>query len=535
MGRRRKLAWMPDTEILNGALEAMKSEELRQLILDMLLELDPQAGGRFIDELVGRAARNRSGWVPPGPSNHCVAEVVSFVEKAKGEGCAEPFRVEEYLRQGTNAFLAKDYKQASQIFAALLPPLADCEIYLGQDEMLDEVLSVDVSSCAAQYVVSIYMATTPEHRAPAVRMAIDKMGGLGLFWRPLHELEQVAVEPLSGFEQFLPKWRAQIDDGAMEDRQGDWGRDQDRWLREVVQRMDGAEGLAQLARSSKRAEDLRSWCEDLVKAGDWQAALKAHEEAAEIVSDKKYHRAGFLDGAALAAQELGCRDLPARLERAWRDTPSLLRLRRWLGVAGSKVALKKRAAKALANCPKSEQRQRALLFVLLDDLESAAKLLAGAPGLGWSREEHPGHLLFPLFHKLMGRTDPDSGFGHTLSSSTWGMSMAELEWMTADPDQPQLVTPELHEVLELVCVDKSRLSKSHAEVLKSMRKAAEKRVAGVTKNKRRRYYGHAAQLVAACAACDPTPRTDKWVAGIQAKYSRYPALRGELKEHLDSN
>jgi len=30
------------------------------------------------------------------------------------------------------------------------------------------------------------------------------------------------------------------------------------------------------------------------------------------------------------------------------------------------------------------------------DFEAAAKLLASAPGLGWSDGEHPGHLLFPI-------------------------------------------------------------------------------------------------------------------------------------------
>jgi hypothetical protein len=34
--------------------------------------------------------------------------------------------------------------------------------------------------------------------------------------------------------------------------------------------------------------------------GDWQAALSANEESAEIVADKTYSQGEFLDGAALA-------------------------------------------------------------------------------------------------------------------------------------------------------------------------------------------------------------------------------------------
>lgn len=74
-----------------------------------------------------------------------------------------------------------------------------------------------------------------------------------------------------------------------------------------------------------RADDLRAWCRALVEAKDWKAAL--------------------------AARQLGRRHLPARLERAWREAPSLLRLRRWLGSAGSTSALNKRAAAALEACP----------------------------------------------------------------------------------------------------------------------------------------------------------------------------------------
>jgi hypothetical protein len=58
--------------------------------------------------------------------------------------------------------------------------------------------------------------------------------------------------------------------------------------------------------------------------------------------------------------------------------------------------------------------------------------------------------------------------------------------------------------------------------------AAESRVAGVTEEKRRRYYGHAADLVAECVACDSTGETARWAATLQAEYRRFPALREQL-------
>ncbi len=269
----------------------------------------------------------------------------------------------------------------------------------------------------------------------------------------------------------------------------------------------------------------------LVEARDWRAALSAHEEAAENTIDEVHWRGEFLDGAALAAQELGRRDLPSRLERAWRQAPSMLRLRRWLGSADSKASVRKRAAQALDACPKRARRQRGLLHLLLGDVASAAKLLAAAPGLGWSDGDHPGHLLFPHFRAVLGGEASDLP-DESDPLSVRRRDVDELDWMSAERDERHLATPEVREVLELAGIGGSPDADARAAMLRAMRKAAEKRVAGVTGEKRRRRYPHAAQLVADCAAADPTPDTARWVASIRDEYRRYPALQRELGRHL---
>ena len=113
-------------------------------------------------------------------------------------------------------------------------------------------------------------------------------------------MERIAVEPLPRFDDFLRRWRAVIQENRGE-RESEWDSDQDRWLREVIERTEGGDGLAKLARATRCADDLRAWCHVLVAAKDWKAALAAHDEAAEIVADKAYSRGAFLDGAALAA------------------------------------------------------------------------------------------------------------------------------------------------------------------------------------------------------------------------------------------
>ena len=509
----------PDSPVFEAALDTLDADELRAVIRHIIPWLDESTHARLVNALIDRAARNRSDWIPAGPNGALVADIVSFAEAAMRVGYAEPSEVDDYLRAGSNAFLGQDYQAALQIFRALLIPMGNGDFDLGQDEMVDEVLGADVHGCAAQYVVSMYMSATTQSRGKAVLSAIDEMRDIGRFWEPLQELERVAVEPLPELDTFLVQWRALVEEKAPKERNSDWDSDEDRWLREVVERMEGADGLARIARTTKRSEDLRAWCHVHVEAQDWKAALAAYEEAAGLVTDKAYVRGDFLDGAALAAQELGRKDLPDRLGRAWREAPSMIRLRRWLASCESKKALRQRAAEALAACPRESHRQRALLHVLNGDLEAAAKLLASAPGLGWSREDHPGHLLFPLFCTLLGGIElPKEG----------ARDFYDVDLMSAG-DGPRLETPGIESLLDQAGVTAPADSKARAAVIEAMRKAAAERIEGVTGNKRRRHYGHAASLALACAQVDGSPEAASWLAAIRDEYRRYPALQRELE------
>ncbi len=516
-----------DPSTVNEALAAMSAEELRAMVRELLLELEGPAQARVLDALMDRAARSSSEWVPDGPSEESISSVVSFAASAKRMGYADPADVDDYLRQGSRAFLSKDYAGAFRIYQALLLSISEGEIYLGQHEMFDEVLSVDVTSCAAQYVVAMYMTAVPARRAQAVLAAIKDVYPVGYFRTPLQEMERVAIEPLPRFDAFLPRWRALIEESSAEQEQE--GTAESEWLREVVQRMEGVEGLAGLARSTRQSEDLRTWCRALVDAGDWEAALAAYEEAAGTVSGEAYERAEFLDGAALAAQELGRRDLPKRLERAWRERPSMLRLCRWLGTSKSRATLSKRAAQAIDACPTKSTRQLAFLHVLLGDVAAASKLLAAARALGWSCDEHPGHFVFALFQAMLGENLDSAGSRPTL---VCGMEIDELEWFLDECERPRLAEPDVEEILKLAGADKPVCTDARAAMLKSMRKACEKRAAGIIGNKYRRHYGHVAQLVATCAGLDAAPVTARWVARIREKYRRYPAFQRELHDHL---
>jgi TRAP-type C4-dicarboxylate transport system substrate-binding protein len=73
---------------------------------------------------------------------------------------------------------------------------------------------------------------------------------------------------------------------------------------------------------------------------------------------------------------------------------------------------------------------------------------------------------------------------------------------------------------------------SRKAVLDAMKRAAERRVAGVTEQKRRRHYAHAAELVATCVACDKTSNMTRWAAALQAEYKRFHALHDEVARAL---
>lgn len=113
--------------------------------------------------------------------------------------------------------------------------------------------------------------------------------------------------------------------------------------------------------------------------------------------------------------------------------------------------------------PKTAGRQLGLLRLLAGDIRAAADLLSQAPGLGWSSEEHPGHVLSPSFALLLAprtsRRVPDAFLAEDLRS-----------------------------------------------MLDSMPVAAERWVDGILGRSRRRQYGHAAMLVASCVALAPVGR-----------------------------
>ena len=373
---------------LDGALDAMTAGELRSFLREALERLDREPRGELLDSLITRASKGSACWKPSSPARGVVGEVTRFIEAARRIGYADPHEIDDYLRQGTKAFLAGEHATAHAMFEALFSAIAYGDIDLGYHEVVDEVLAVDLRQCAAQYVTAVYLTTPLEDRAEALCRTIDAVEGGACLWEPLAQMERVATGPLPELDAFLPRWVAHLE--RQSPSESEWDDDRDRWLREAVLRLEGVVGLERIARKTRKPEALRAWCEALAGRGEWAEAVRACDDAAKLTHISHW-QGEFLDGAALAAQQLGRRDATRRLEAAWRGAPSLVRLIRWL-LAGTATAstVIKRARKAIEHCPAKAGRQLGLLHLLTGDAHAAAtKRVAGI--LGNKRRRHYGH------------------------------------------------------------------------------------------------------------------------------------------------
>ena len=529
MARRRPYPKRLDEAIeRSAALRALDAEELRTFIGETLDQLDPEVR-RPIEDALLRQAATRGAYRPAPPSSGVGDEVADFAAAARRVGQAEPFDVDAYLRQGVSASLAGEHATARRIFEALLLPIANAEIDLGQHELVEEVLSVDLHDCVGRYLLAAYVETPAQRRVAEILKAAEDVQGIGALVEPVHAMEKALGRSLPDLDWFLDGWIARLEASASPD--GEWKSEQERWLRDAVGRREGTKGLARIDRATRRPQAVAAWCDAVVNDGDWKTTLAVYEEAVTLVTSDPW-RGEFLDGAALAASKLGRKDATKKLEAAWLGARSIARLQRWLVADDANGATtRKRAAAVLEKTPPKSSRLVAFLHVLVGDVPAAAKALKGAPGLGWSNDDHPGHLLFPAFAWMLANGPPPgvtANVVEVLDLEPRSLFESSLE---AQAPSTQLSTPTARAVLDRAEV-RSRLTvKDRAAALDAMRTAASKRTDGVTGEKRRRHYEHAAMLVGCCVEAD-IQGSAAWLDALRARTSRFPAYQEALRAAL---
>jgi hypothetical protein len=227
--RRSNQAPEPD---LDRAVDAMTVPELRSFVGSVLDGLEDEQRAAIVDSIIARAATGDAGGKPSAPSRRPVEEVTRFVEAARRIGYADPEDVTQYLRQGTRAFLAGDHATARAVYDALLSPIANGDIDLGQHEMVDEVLHVDVHATVAQDVTSVYVTTRLSARADAVYDATEQVEGLTSLWSPIAEMENVSGGALPDLSGFLRRWVKRVE--RLRPAKDDWEGPHERCARRSV-------------------------------------------------------------------------------------------------------------------------------------------------------------------------------------------------------------------------------------------------------------------------------------------------------------
>jgi hypothetical protein len=140
-----------------------------------------------------------------------------------------------------------------------------------------------------------------------------------------------------------------------------------------------------------------------------------------------------------------------------------------------------------------------------------------------------GHLAFaPLVGLLLGKRKSAAQSLDLLADRGGAIGSAESMELAVDDEKDGVGAPNAAELLRSAGIESIPPAARNA-VLAAMRGAAEKRLAGVTEEKRRRHYGHPAALVAACLECDRSKDAMRWLAAIRERYRRFPALGRELE------
>lgn len=142
---------------LQERLGALTADELRALVRVAVNQLDDEPRHRVEELILRHASRSTAGWKPAAPHASTVTAAASFIEGARRTGYADPGAVDEHLRQGVTASLAGDHAAAHTIFETVFAGICSGDVDLGQDELVEEVLSVDTGECVRRFVVAAYV------------------------------------------------------------------------------------------------------------------------------------------------------------------------------------------------------------------------------------------------------------------------------------------------------------------------------------------------------------------------------------------
>jgi hypothetical protein len=506
---------------------------------DHLDSLPHDIRGEAIESLTLFAGRAQPSWqAPPAADPTLLDEVDQFVTRGRRRASGDPSEVDELLQRATRVFLGGDLELALTAWRRLLAPLSEGEIHLGEDELINEVLSTNLHEVMARCLLAAYCLAPLEARAEALWKATDEFGWLSYLSDPIREMETVSTKPLPDLNAFLPSWFQYLQTRVKPDAAGRFEDATDGMLREAAARSGGASALRDLARGKGGLFAWHDWVRLLVVDKRWKEAAAALVEAAGAAREGS-QRASFLDSAGALAMARQTGDVADLLAQAWRAKPSVPRLMRLYGAtaAGDRPALLRQELAFLRTTKSVPARVLGVLTLLDGRFAEAAQLLAACNGLGWSSEDHPGRFLFPALSFLAAGPPQAGSCGEVLLKTLQGNDDVEamLERDSAEGLPPlQVVDP-----LPLLADLRRSLPptpETVTAIVDALRAAALRRVKEATSQQRRSAYEHAVFLVAATAEVfraiarplDAVALIDL----VQTEYRRYSALQSLLNRCL---
>lgn len=508
-------------DAFEAALAAIPEAELR----DFVRAWGKATPGEFSDALVEHAARALPSWHVPSSDRSLVSDAELLVATARHRS-PDPRAIDNILQRAGRAFVSRDSMSARRAYEIVLRPLWNGDIWLpGIDEFPDEVLTTSTYDACARLLVATYETAAADERVEAMIEAVELVDEAQQLCLPIRMMEHAAVRPLQGLDSFLPLWLERLramPSGLRDSKTNDL-------IREATLRVDGVDGLAQIARASKTQEAYDSWCRALREGQQWPELLAAVLEAASLPASA-WKTASWQDEAAALRAKLGQSDrVRPHLEAAFAAAPTLDRVLRLIddGTPAGDVVRRRAQVLLRAGQPRSAAIV-SVLKLLAGEYVATAALLAAAPGTGWSGGDHPGPVAFPSLVLAVGGTAPAGSVRAEVCApiATAGDSPFESIHET-------IRAPALASLLERCGALRSSPA---GEILEALRTAAWNRIDGVTSTTHRSRYSHGARL-AVCVAelqrgLGDRAGAEAWLEMVRRETKRWPRFQAELAEAM---
>jgi len=299
------------------------------------------------------------------------------------------------LSRARRQLLSGRHEVAKRCYEIVLTALAEIQVARGDVHILAPALVRPV--VFGSYLTAVYEASEPESRASEVLEAVVRLSMVGPISSPLALMESASPRALEDLAAFTIDWanlletHSEATDRVVVDV---WTPSQ-ALLAEALERLEGIDGIAKIARRSRDLAHFRTWMLRLADTHAWDMALDVVEEADGALDDP-LGRALILDAGVVLAARASDRTRAAELaERALAAHPTHDRLIRFLLLdEPDRDVLRARALRLDDGALDVSARMRCLLHALLGRFVNVAMLLEESSA-AWEDAEHAAEIAFP--------------------------------------------------------------------------------------------------------------------------------------------